>query len=192
MFKLFGNKFEKEKEELRKWLAHPNEFGEVPSEISHIKEYHVSLMNYGKTKIQLFRYQMPNGFSGRGFVNPVTWSFLGDDVEKIPDDLLLFAYAGWLFLFPAIQEGKVLTDFESDGERERYLEQLKNHGLTDIQVVAQYKIGTSELYEFKAFFNGEEVRGAGNTESEIGCNASDPKFFLPAIYFLLGNQVLPR
>lgn len=190
MFGLFGNKYKEQEQELAQWLAHPNEFGTLPKSVKHRQAYKLNLMNYGPSVVHLIDYEMPDGTKGKGFVNPVTWSFLGDEANSIPDKSLILAYCGWLFLFPGLQSGAVKTQFESDGEEQRYLSQLEANGLSGIEITERYQIGTSELFGFTAKYNGAPVRGAGNTESEVGYPASDPHFHLPSIYFLLGQQVI--
>ena len=192
MFGLFGKKYQQQEQELAQWLAHPNEFGQAPSTIKHRRAFPLQLMNFGETVVHLIDYQMPSGTKGRGFVNPITWSFLGDEINAIPDEKLLVAYCGWAFLFPGIQAGGIETKFESNGEEQRYLDDLTSKGLTEIIVEGRYRIGTSELYGFKAKFNGEPVRGAGNTETEVGYTAAHPCIHLPSIYFLLGQNVIRR
>lgn len=187
---MFGNKDKKNAEkELAEWLSHPNEFGTAPKTVKHKRKYSVRLMGE-PTDIHLVDYAMPDGTRGRGFVNPITWSFLGDDVNTIPDDRLITAYAGWVFLFPALQNGSATSDFTSEGEEAAYLAEKASQGLSDVVITNRYKIGTSELFEFTATYDGAPVKGAGNTETEVGFGADDPAFHLPSIYFLLGNQVL--
>jgi hypothetical protein len=142
------------------------------------------------TDIHLLDYEMPDGTRGRGFVNPITWSFLGDNVNQISDDSLITAYAGWVFLFSALENGSATSDFVSEGEEAAYLAEKASHGLQDVAITNRYKIGTSELFEFTASYEGNPVKGAGNTESEVGFGADDPSFHLPPIYFLLGKQLL--
>jgi hypothetical protein len=131
------------------------------------------------------------GTTGRGFVNGgVTWSFEGPEVNSIKDDDLFVAYCGWAWLFPPLAKGTVKTHFASSGEEGKYLARKREEGLTDIEVIERYKIGTTELTGFRAKRNGTLVQCAGDTESEIIFPASDPRFNLPAIYFLLGKQVI--
>ncbi len=174
---------------MSEWLAHPMEFGQPPKSVKHKRKYRLKIMG-NPTDVHLLDYEMPDGHRGRGFVNPTTWSFLGSEVNQIPDDQLIVAYIGWLFLFPALQNGSASSDFTSETEEAAYLAQKAQQGLSDIQVTNRYKIGTSELFEFKAIFQGAPVKGAGNTETEVGFSESDPRYHLPAIYFLLGPQML--
>ena len=190
MFGLFGNKHKEQETELANWLAHPNEFGCPPKSVKHLRSYQLDLMAYGPTVIHLMSYEMPDGTRGRGFVNPITWSFLGDGVNQIPDDRLIAAYCGWLFLFPGLQDGRIERDFVSDGEETRYCDQLRANGLENIEIQERYRIGTSEIYGFRATYQGQPVRGAGNTESEVGYTAAQPEIHLPSVYFLLGQQMI--
>ena len=176
---------------MAEWLAHPNEFGVAPKSVKYQRTYKAKLITYGDVEIHLVAYTMPDGTTGRGFVNGgLTWSFLGPDINPIEDNELFIAYCGWAWLFPALQHGTVQTKFESTGEEARYLGKKKHEGLTDIQVTERYKIGTSELTEFRAKRNGSWIRGAGDTNGEVVFGSSDPKFNLPSIYFLLGQQVI--
>lgn len=59
-----------------------------------------------------------------------------------------------------------------------------------MQLTSRYKIGTSELFEFKCRLQGKLFIGAGNTESEVSFDAADPRSALPPIYFLLGHEVV--
>jgi hypothetical protein len=173
------------------WLAHPTEFGVSPRSV-HLKHtYKADLITYGKVDIHLVEYTMPDGTIGRGFVNgSLTWSFLGPAVNSIKDDDLLVAYCGWAWLFPPLQKGNVKTEFVSSGEEKRYLAQKRSEGLTDIEVIERYKVGTSELTGFRARRNGAPVQGAGDTSAEVIYPASDARFNLPSIYFLLGEQAI--
>lgn len=177
---------------MAEWLRHPNEFGVEPVRVKRRRRYGLNLMHYGRTWVHLMEYEMPCGTRGRGFVNPITWSFQGENVEQVPDDALVHAYCGWLFLFPSLQNGGAVTQFESNGEEARYLAQLQNHGLTEIVFGERYRIGDSELYGFTARYQGQRVQGAGNTAYEVGLPESDPRFHLPAIYFLLGETMMQK
>jgi hypothetical protein len=186
----FGNR-RKIEEAMAEWLAHPQEWGVRPSSVRFTRTYTGTLMGQGNVDIHLVEYVMPDGTKGRGFVNgPLTWSFVGDEINEIDDDTLLLAYCGWSWLFPAIQAGAVLTSFLSEGEEARYVAQKQEAGLADVVITNRYKIGTSELFEFTGTLQGKPVRGAGDTENEVGFMADDPRFNLPSIYFLLARQVI--
>jgi hypothetical protein len=178
-------------DKMAEWLAHPAEFGVAPKSVRFKRTYKADLITYGRVEIHLVEYAMPDGTTGRGFVNGgLTWSFLGPEVSVIKDDDLFVAYCGWAWLFPPLQQGTVATTFASTGEEEKYLSLKRKEGLTDIEVKDRYKIGTSELTEFKAKKGNTAVRGAGDTNAEVVFPASDPRFNLPSIYFLLGQQVI--
>jgi hypothetical protein len=180
-------------EKMAEWLAHPLEFGVRPRKVRFKHTYKADLITYGKVEIHLVEYTMPDGTTGRGFVNGgLTWSFLGPEVNSIKDDDLFVAYCGWAWLFPPLQKGTVQTNFTSSGEERRYLAQKRKEGLTDIEVTERYKIGTTELTGFTAKRNGTPVKGAGDTNVEVIFPASDPRFNLPSIYFLLGHQAIER
>lgn len=171
------------------WLAHPNEFGAPPRKVKYQRSYIVDFPGWGKQKVHLLNYEMPDGTKGRGFVNPVTWSFLGDEINSIPDDTLLVAYCGWSWLFTGINQGVIETKFPSEGEKDKFQRRLSEDGLTEVRNTDSYKIGSSEIYEFTAQKEGKKVKGAGNTEDYLVFNSGTPEYFLPAIYFLLGRKM---
>jgi hypothetical protein len=172
------------------WLAHPAEFGVQPRSVRLKRTYRGEVITAGVVEIHLVEYEMPDGTRGRGFVNgPLTWSFLGD-LSAMADDDLLVAYCGWAWLFPAIQAGNVLQDFQSASEEQAFIAKKHADGFADLQLGNRYQIGTSELFEFKGTAGGKAFVGAGNTEAEVVFAAADPKAALPPSYFLLGHQVI--
>lgn len=186
----FGNK-QRIEEEMAEWLAHPMEFGVQPAIVRFKRTYRAKLITYGNVQIHLVHYEMPDGTIGRGFVNDgLTWSFLGEPVNSIKDDDLFVAYCGWAWLFPALQKGTVQTNFVSNGEEARFLTKKQGEGLSEIQVTDRYKIGTSELTGFLAKRQDRAVRCAGDSTAEVLFTDDDPRFNLPSIYFLLGEQVI--
>ena len=175
--------------EMAEWLAHPNEFGVKPKSVRLRRTYKGNVTTYGDVELHLVAYEMPDGTRGRGFVNgSLTWSFLGEGVGAIGDDDLLVAYCGWAWLFPALQAENVATEFLSLSEEQDFRAKKQRDGLENIEFTKRYKIGTSELFEYRATKNGKKVRGAGDTESEVSYDEDDPRFNLPSIYFLIGRQ----
>ncbi len=177
--------------EMADWLAHPMEFGVQPKTVRLKRTYRGEVIVTGAFEIHLVEYEMPNGTTGRGFVNgSLTWSFIGDDVNAIADDDVTLAYWGWAWLFPAIQAGNAVTDFQSLTEEPAFIAKKLAAGFEEIQLTSRYKIGTSELFEFKGTSQGKPFVGAGNTESEVAFAAADPRSALPPIYFLLAHEVV--
>lgn len=185
------NDKERIESEMAEWLAHPNEFGVPPRSVRHVRTYNVTMVGDGDVRIHLVEYEMPDGTKSRGFVSPLTWSFLGD-TSSFSDDDLLIAYCGWAWLFPRIQAETVLITFDSDGEQARYLDQKRKQGLTEVKVAGRYKIGTSEIFEVEGLQNGKPEKSAGNTEAESRFGEGCPQFRLPAIYSFLGPQVIKK
>lgn len=178
-------------EELANWLAHPLEFGVRPKAVRLKRTYKTEFIGRGIVEIHLVEYTMPDGVEGRGFVfDSLTWSFLGESVNLIQDDDLFTAYCGWAWLFPALQAGNVQTAFSSADEEPRLLAKLGDEGLEDIRLGDRYKIGTSELFEFTAVKEGKIIKGVGDSEDGVRFESDDPRSALPAIYFLLGEQVV--
>jgi len=176
--------------ELADWLAHPSEFGVAPKKVTLKKTYRVNFPGWGPQKVHLLEYEMPDGTRGRGFVGPLTWSFLGEGVDAVGDDRLVLAYAGWAWLTASLQRGLVQTAFAPGPGRAALLETLQRAGLEDVETTDAYRIGDSEVYEFRAWRDGVAVRGAGSGESSIVFEAGDPEYAsLPAVYFYLGAQM---
>jgi len=177
--------------QMAEWLAHPNEFGVKPESVKFKKTYKGTLLGMGKTEIHLVDYKMPGGVTGRGFVNgSLTWSFLGDQVKAIDDYNLIKAYCGWAWLFPSIQHGNVVTNFDSEAEQARLSANLESQGIQELKFREKYKMGDSELFEFFGKQDGEEIRGAGDSEFQTIFRKSQTQFGLPAIYFHLGGEVI--
>lgn len=177
--------------EMAQWLAHPNEFGEQPRKVRLKRTYRGHMVTYGDVELHMVEYEMPNGTRGRGFVNgSLTWSFLGDEVDAIADDDLMVAYCGWAWLFPALQVGNVATEFMSLSEEADFRAKKERDGLQDLVFTSRYKIGTSELFEYRAMFNGKRIQGAGDTTTEVSYEEGDPRCNLPSIYFLLGQHTI--
>lgn len=175
--------------EMAEWLAHPNEFGVRPKTVRLKRTYRGYVITHGDVELHLVQYEMPDGTKGRGFVNgSLTWSFLGDEVNAIRDDDLLVAYCGWAWLFPALQVGNVATEFMSLTEEAAFRAKKQRDGLENLEFTNRYKIGTSELFEFRAAMRGKQIKGAGDTESEVSYEEDDPRYNLPSIYFLLGRE----
>jgi hypothetical protein len=185
----FGKKRAIEKA-MADWLAHPAEFGVRPKSVRFKRTYRGELITAGRVEIHLVEYEMPDGTRGRGFVNgSLTWSFLGD-LSAMTDDELVVAYCGWAWLFPAMQAGNVVRDFQSASEEQAFTAKKRAAGFADLQLGNRYQIGTSELFEFRGTAGGKAFVGAGNTEAEVVFDAADPNAALPPIYFLLGRQVI--
>jgi hypothetical protein len=176
--------------QMAEWLAHPNELGVAPKSVCHLRTYKPTIAGDGDVEVHLVEYEMPDGKKSRGFVNPpLTWSFIGD-TSGFSDYELFVAYCGWAWIFPRLQAGTVLTKFASDGEEARYVAQKRAQGISDIRISSRYKIGTSEIYEIEGVRDGKPYKTAGNTEVESAFAAGSPRFMLPAIYSLLGSQVI--
>jgi hypothetical protein len=97
----FVNKKKLEKK-MAEWLAHPMEFGIAPQLVQYKTSFQVKLLGSGKTAMHLTDYVMPDGTRGRGIVEPVTWSFLGEQINEMSDQDMVIAYCGWLWLLPSL------------------------------------------------------------------------------------------
>ena len=190
---MFGFGKKQEEKEMADWLEKSQDFGTRPKSVKFKRTYHTKIAGEdGRKEIHLLDYVMPDGKAGRGFLNGErTWSFK-EDVSGIPDHDLVLAYCGWSWLTPRLASGVAQTTFESDGEDEAaYLAQKKEEGFENLEVIARYQFGQSEVFELRGTHSGEPARSAGNTEMDTSIVESDPCFKLPTVYFLLGAQVAP-
>jgi hypothetical protein len=91
-----------------------------------------------------------------------------------------------LWLFPAISDGRAQTKFQPS-TLGVLLAQLAREGISDVQVVEQYKVKSSEFFEFYGLRKGVKIRGAGSAESKLVFDASAPQASLPVVYTYLAK-----
>ena len=177
----------KAEQTMAEWLAHPMEFGVPPKQVKYLRSVPTKLAGHpGPVAVHLIEYTMPDGTYGRGFVNPVTWSFLGPiPYDKLSDVQLVTAYTGWLWLFPAVNDGRAKSKFEAQTLKP-LLAELEKEGVVDIAVADQYKVGSSEFFEFTGIRGGKKVKGAGSVGSKLVLDAASPQATLPVVYTYLG------
>jgi len=172
---------------LSDWLAHPMEFGVKPKSVRFIETIPATIAGEAAPiPVHVVEYEMPDGSRGKGFVNPITWSFAGDlPYDKLTNQDLVLAYSGFAFLFSALHNGTVEKDFEpvSVGE---FRASLAERGLGSIEISEQYRVGDSEFFSLSGQDASGGVVGAGSVESSLVLKKSDPKASLPAIYTFLG------
>jgi hypothetical protein len=182
-------KFFREKsfiKDVREWMI--KEFKEEPIKIKYKKTYKRLMM--GKAfRVELLYYIMKNGDKGRVLFSPIIKSFSDIEAKNVTDDDLIYAYGGWLFLSGGIKDGFIKTSFKSKRQETKYLEIKKGMGLEEIEVLKKYKIGTSEIFEISGRLGSLDVLCAGNEEVDVCFDETNANFYLPTIYFLLGEQV---
>ena len=169
------------------WLSHPMEFGVAPKRVHYLRSVPMNLtFEPAPVSIHIVEYVMPDGTYGRGFVNPVTWSFLGAiPYEKLTDVELVTAYTGWLYQFTLIQQGNAVLVFDAQTLKP-LLTELEKEGVKSVVVTTQTKIGTSELFEFTGTRDGKTVKGAGSVGSKLILEANSPQASLPVVFTYLG------
>lgn len=169
------------------WLSHPMEFGVAPKRVHYLRSVPMKLsFEPAPVPVHIVEYIMPDGRYGRGFVNPVTWSFLGPiPYEKLTDTELVTAYIGWLYLFRLHQQDGVVATFNAQTLKP-LLAELENEGIKDIVVTDQTRIGTSELFEFTGTRDGQVVKGAGSAGSKLILDSKSPQASLPVVFTYIG------
>jgi hypothetical protein len=172
---------------MRTWLSHPMEFGIAPKRVHYLRSVPMNVtFEPTPISIHIVEYVMPDGTYGRGFVNPVTWSFLGPiPYEKLTDVELVTAYTGWLYQFTLIQQGNAVLVFDAQTLKP-LLTELEAEGVRGVVVTVQTKIGTSELFEFTGTRDRKSVKGAGSAGSKLILDANSPLASLPVVFTYLG------
>lgn len=173
---------------LSEWLSHPSEFDVLPKSATYRSTIPTKFTwSDGPEDVHLIDYVMPDGTIGVGFTGPTTWSFLGDlPYEDFSDLELVQAYTGWFWLFHSTRQGAVSDTFEPTNW-DMFTVSLAEENIDNISRKAQYRIGTSEIFEFKGTRNGNKIVGAG-TDDLIHIFNTDSRFAsLPVVYTLLGR-----
>lgn len=178
---------EKIEHTMRAWLSHPMEFDVAPKQVHYLRSVTMNLIFEPEpVSVHIVEYVMPDGRYGRGFVNPVTWSFLGPiPYEKLTDVELVTAYIGWLYLFRLHQQDENVTVFDAQTLKP-LLAKLEKEGVRDIIITDQTKIGTSELFEFTGTRDGQVVKGAASEESKLILDSKSPQASLPVVFTYIG------
>jgi hypothetical protein len=185
---LSTNDARKVEQTLAEWLAHPMEFGQKPKRTKYLTSIATPIAGEPKlVTVHVVEYEMPDGTYGKGFVNPVTWSFTGDlPYDKLTNEQLVMAYSGWVWLFSALNSGAATSE-SSPQATDAFAKKLKSEGLSDFTISSQYRVGDSEFFEFAGHKSGLSVKGAGSKESCLILGASDPQARLPVVYLYLAK-----
>jgi len=186
MFKIFKKKPKPYFTEVKKYLK--KEYGVEVKKLKHKKSYK-RLMMATASRIEFMTFILEDGRSGRVLYSPFIKAFEDSTTKGISDEHLVVAYGGWLFLSSGLKDKFIEKDFKSKSQKNDYLTLKRAKGVTNIKVVEQYKIAHSEIFVLEAKFNGYSIKCAGNVEIDI-CYEDDTDYYnVPAIYFLLGEQV---
>ena len=172
---------------MAEWLSHPLEFGLEPKRVKYLNSVQTKIAGMPEPiSVHVVEYEMPDGTYGKGFVNPVTWSFAGSlRYDGLSEVQLVTAYSGWLWIFSALSDDRAKSEFKPKSIN-ALLAELAQEGITNISVTAKYKVRTSEFFEFVGQRLGKKVRGAGSAGSKIIFDDSAPQASLPVVYTYLG------
>lgn len=152
---------------MSKWLAHPQEFGEEPVEISEVFRGETEWWPREKPiEVVFHKYRMRNGYVGIGMTGPITWSF----VDNLPwdnfsiEDLKRF-YLGWYICAPQMESPEYNPE-QNALEKQRLEASLMKADSRVLQVVQYLHVGNlvffvtrvkeGEEEKFEAFFGAEE------------------------------------
>jgi hypothetical protein len=172
---------------MAEWLAHPLEFGKKPKRTKYLASVQTRIAGEQQPlTVHFVEYEMPDGTYGKGFVNPVTWSFIGPlPYDRFTDVQLVTAYSGWLWLFSALNNRRAVTDFQPQTAGALVAE-LEREGITEVVIKDKYKVRTSEFFEFTGKQGGRLIKGAGSTGSKLVLAEDAPAAALPVVYTYLG------
>ena len=173
---------------LAEWLAHPMEFGVRPKSTKYLTSISAPIAGISApVMVHVVEYHMPDGTYGRGFVNPITWSFLGDlPYDKLTNEQLVMAYSGWVWLFSALQNGNAQIDF-APSTSDEFSRKLRKDGIEAVTIRNQYRVGDSEFFEFEGRRAGANVKGAGSIEASLVYGETEPQASLPVVYTFLAK-----
>lgn len=172
---------------MAEWLAHPAEFGVKPKRTTYLASVETKLAGEPHPiPVHVIEYVMPDGTYGRGFVNPVTWSFIGPlPYSELSNTQLVTAYSGWLWLFSALNNGRAESTFKPQ-TLPALLAELQREGVSEVSVNGKYRVSTSEFFEFSGVRDGRRIKGAGSAGSKLVLEDSAPLASLPLVYTYLG------
>lgn len=184
--RLFNKKIKSITDEVKTWLEAQCTL--KVKKIKHLRTFKRIMMNKA-ARIELLRFVLEDGRSGRVFYSPIMHLFWDSQTKGVEDEDMLLAYGGWLFLTSGLQDGFITQNFTSPKQRKEYLELKKLLGLENIKVLEQYKIGHSEIFVIEGELEGYRTRCAGNCEIDICFDTMTDAFHVPTVYFLLGEQL---
>jgi hypothetical protein len=163
------------------------EFGVAPKRVKYLASIETTILGLDKpVSVHVVEYEMPDGTYGKGFVNPLTWSFAGPlPYDRLTNAQLVTAYAGWFWIFNALHNKQVVTEFQPT-TLNAFLRGLEHEGIDNVVVKDTYKVMDSELFEFSGQRAGARIKGAGSIESKLVLDAAAPEASLPMIYSYLG------
>ena len=127
------------------WVASPLEYGEKPTRTKYLTT--ISTMIAGEPNpidVHVVEFEMRDGTYGKGFVNPVTWSFAGElDYDHLSNEQLVTAYTGWVWLFSALKKGTVTTEFEPTTDA-AYVRLLGTRDIRDVSITSKYQVAGAD------------------------------------------------
>jgi hypothetical protein len=144
-------------------------------------------------QVQVFDFvSKGSGLEGVGFLNPISWSFIGEKVKAIAIENLILAYAGWAFLFTGVNNGKITTRHEGFNEKSNlFISTLRSSCAHEsIKPTVEYSMDEGSYLEYKGLWRGQPIRGVwsnGYMEKMFFTNDM-PEYSLDPIYFMLGQH----
>ena len=173
---------------LAQWLSSPMEFGVAPKRVKYLTTIATPIAGQPRAVgVHVLEYEKPDGTYGKGFVNPVTWSFAGTlPYDKLTDDQLVAAYSGWVWLFGALHNGSAKSEFKPTTLAEA-LRLLQADGVVNVSVTNQYRVGDSEFFEIRGVRLDHAVKGVVSKEARLIYDQSDPIASLPVVYTFLAK-----
>jgi hypothetical protein len=178
----------KTEQTLAAWLSHPMEFGERPKTIRYLTSIETRIAGTsGPVSVHVVEFWMTDGTYGKGFVNPITWSFAGKlPYDRLTNEQLVLAYSGCVWLMSAQSSNPKISEFKPT-TLGAFIASLQSRSVADISIRNQYRVGDSEFFEFIGTKDGVPVKGAGSLESQMIVEASAPEASLPLVYTFLGK-----
>ena len=173
-------------QEMAKWLAHPMEFGEPPVEINEIHQELTPWPLFDEqVNLSFHRYKMKDGFSSIGMTGPITWSFLGDNLNGFSMDELKRLYAGWHISFMAVNSRNYSR--EENHKRQMATEEQLKKKIDGFEKIVEYlSFGELVFYAYKYKREGKDIIVATDRENKLEYEAESKYLRLPPLYYFLG------
>jgi hypothetical protein len=174
-------------QEMATWLAHPMEFGTPPMEIKEIYREKTSWPLFDdEIELVFHQYKMKNGFTSIGMTGPITWSFLGDNLNGFSMEELKRLYAGWYIAFSAINS----ENYSEKQNQKQWVEveaKLKREHTNFINVLDYLSVGELIFYAYKVMQNDAPIVIVTDIENQMEYEANSKYLRLPPLYYFLGS-----
>jgi hypothetical protein len=172
----------KQEKVMAEWLAHPLEYGEVPS---HVEQFYRERTWWPvldkRTTVYFHRCTFENGEQVIGMTGPATWCFANVDLSDFTPEELKEIFAGWYVSSLASNASDSVT------QKGRELVEEKLEGTPGYKGIVEY-LGLDPylFYAYRQTVDGVEYTIATNTVHERQYPPDDKYLRLPVLFHFVG------